>query len=414
MKGVYMFINSISGCRNSSNFKSGPNPEVLRNKYKILLTQDIWAPKLSVRIPETDVEKEVLLEILQNRAKLDRFTRLTNQRFELRTKRSMAEKLKRTNPQDKSLSGLVKELENYGNIDTVLKTLDKNIDLEVKKNKSAFEYFKNIEKTEDEYLSKHILKPQKMDKFWHQVRKNNINADMKYSTRELIDIISNGKQSGYTAAVGGLKPVQQLSKKEFISRIESQYEQFLRENVDIYSENIYHIQDAKNAQRAIYTKNREGFKRYPEAQKAILKIFDTVQGKYLFKVDRVLGIDIYPIGEIFKDMHVVENDLKGLFNELRIIKSELEAAPDNNKLKEEIANIEKAIEVNKEDWINRLEAVINYESKNRQIFAKAGREADYSYLTDKNKMLNRYKTAYKIFEENKSLTNEELEAAIKS
>ena len=80
-----MFINSVWGSSNfpakNYTFKGGPKPEILRNQLKVLLTQDIWAQNLKVKAPETALEKEVLLEILQNRLRLDRFARLSNQRF---------------------------------------------------------------------------------------------------------------------------------------------------------------------------------------------------------------------------------------------------------------------------------------------------------------------------------------------
>ena len=72
-----MFINPISMNQNvnlnsrklsSQTFGKGINPEVARNQYKILLTQDIWADKLKVKRPENPLEKEVLIEVLQNRA----------------------------------------------------------------------------------------------------------------------------------------------------------------------------------------------------------------------------------------------------------------------------------------------------------------------------------------------------------
>ena len=47
---------------------------------KILLSQDIWAPKLKVKMPESQLEKETLLEILENRLKLDKYVRLFNER----------------------------------------------------------------------------------------------------------------------------------------------------------------------------------------------------------------------------------------------------------------------------------------------------------------------------------------------
>lgn len=408
-----MLINPISSSQNKTYFRGGQKPDVLKNQLRILLTQDIWAQKLRVKYPESEVEKEVLLEILKNRAKLDRFARLTNQKFEIRTTSNYVKHLEKTNPEDKSLPELIEKLKIYGNIETTLNTIDKKIELEAKKNKPALDYFKNIENIEEDYLNKHLIKFQKMDKFWHQVRKNNINKDMKYSTKELIDIIEQGKPAAVTTAnAAKIKPSGQLSKKDFIARIERQYEQFLRENVDIYNEKIQRFEKAQKAQSLIYTENIDGFKRYPDVQKSLGKIFDTVQNKYMFKVNRILGIDIYPIGEIFKDMYVVEDDMNNLLKEIKLLNQELQTKPDNTELKKALEEAKQALEVHKKDWLTRLEYSMKYEKFNRQKFAEAGREAEYGYLVDKNIVLNKYKKAFEIFEENNNLTNEELEAAI--
>ena len=74
-----MFINPINQVRISNskttskrslsksiNFTGYPKADVAKNQMKILLSQDIWAPKLKVKMPESQLEKETLLEILEN------------------------------------------------------------------------------------------------------------------------------------------------------------------------------------------------------------------------------------------------------------------------------------------------------------------------------------------------------------
>ena len=205
---------------------------------------------------------------------------------------------------------------------------------------------------------------------------------------------------------------KQLSKKNFIAKIEKQYEQILRENIDIYNGADLKSEKARKAQSSIYTQNIEGFKRYPEVQKSLSKIFETITNRYMFKINRILGIDIYPIGEIFKDMYVVEKDLKEALNEINILKREIQTSPNDTGLKESLKEAEKALEVHKKDWLMRLEYSMKYEQINREKFREAGRESEYNYLTDENIILNKYKKAYKIFEKNQTLTNDELLAAI--
>ena len=144
-----MFINSVWGSSNfpakNYTFKGGPKPEILRNQFKVLLTQDIWAQNLKVKAPETALEKEVLLEILQNSLRLDRFARLSNQRFKLRTQSSHLNSLLKNNPNHPDIPRLTEELKKHGNLQSTLKTMDKNIEMEAKKNKAALDYFKEIE-----------------------------------------------------------------------------------------------------------------------------------------------------------------------------------------------------------------------------------------------------------------------------
>lgn len=120
-----MFINSVWGSSNFSaknyTFKGGPKPEILRNQLKVLLTQDIWAQNLKVKAPETALEKEVLLEILQNRLRLDRFARLSNQRFKLRTQSSHLNSLLKNNPNHPDIPRLTEELKKHGNLQSTLK-----------------------------------------------------------------------------------------------------------------------------------------------------------------------------------------------------------------------------------------------------------------------------------------------------
>ena len=114
----------------------GVNPEVARNQLKVLLTQDIWAPSLKVKRPETELEKEVLLEILNYRAKLDRYVRLTNEKLHINGLLSVLSKLIDTNPSSPEIPALRAEIDKKGNVFTYLSTLNKNIELERNKTKS--------------------------------------------------------------------------------------------------------------------------------------------------------------------------------------------------------------------------------------------------------------------------------------
>ena len=386
--------------------KGGPNPEILKNQLKIMLSQDIWAVKLPVKMPETALEKEALLEILNNRMKLDRFTRLNNTKAALIAKICHANSLLEKDPENNELPELLEEIKNKGNLESVFKTLDKNIKLEAAKNKPALDYFKNLEKLEEEYLQKKIINPSRLNKFWFQIKKNNINADEKYSTEELIEIINSGKNPEiHQPASLNPKP---LSKKQVLDKISEQYEQYLRENVNIYDERMTHYDDAQKAQQQIIKTNKEFFKKYPEIEKQVPKIYNYIENKYRYKVDRLMDVDIFPIGEIWKDMDKVESEMKQIKREINNIKAQIDKNPDNTTLKDQLYKKQDELDEARKEWLLGLKYSVKYETENRHRMADKGRLAEYEYLTAENKTIKNHKEVFKMFENCNNKFSDEL------
>ena len=62
-----MFVNSIQSTqakvRQYDTFRGVKNPEILKNHYRIFLSQDIWNPNLAVKMPDekSGLEKEILI-----------------------------------------------------------------------------------------------------------------------------------------------------------------------------------------------------------------------------------------------------------------------------------------------------------------------------------------------------------------
>lgn len=382
--------------KNNSNisFNGGIKQEILRNQLKVFLSQDIWAEKLAVKKPETPLEKEVLLEILQNRQKLDRFARLNNEKYRLINEVGYINTLLEKDPENKALPLLMQKLINKGNLESVFRTLDKNIELEVKKNKPAFEYIKNLENLRDEYYSRHLVNDNKMTKVWYQIKKNNINVDNKYSTKELIDIISNDK---FQPSQEVAKP---LTKKQFLEKASILYEKYLLENVDVYDDFLQNYSDAKRGRKFVSETYNKVINKYPEVKKQLPKIYEAVENKIMHKVDRLIDIDIYPIGDIWKDMKKVESEARFVTGNISKLKTQLEQKPDNLEIKAALKKNEKYLEELKEQWQMGLGASMKLETVNRLRFVSAGKEAEYDYLTAANKNLNKYKDAYDIFQEN--------------
>ena len=331
-----MFINPISAAStpkysNTTSFKKGLNPEVARNQYKILLTQDIWAEKLKVKRPETPVEKEVLLEILQNRMKLDRFARLNNLLARLKTKVDFANNMIENDPDNPDLPELLREINKQGNLDSVYKTLKKQIQMEAAKHKPALDYFKNIDKLESEYLDKRLMKYSRLEKFWYQIEKNNLNPDGKYTTRDLIRIISeeNKPEPKQTAP---------LNKKQLLDKMTRQYEDILLESLNIYSKITNHDKEAYDAKKTLAILNLSDLKRFPEITQQVGKMCANIESKITYKAQRLSGLGIYPIGTIMDDMVYMKAEIRKMTDNISQLKEQLNKNPNNQEIKTEIIN----------------------------------------------------------------------------
>ena len=140
------------------NFKGIERAEVAKNQMRILVAQDIWAPRLKVKLPESQLEKEALLEVLEQRLKLDKYVRLKNDKLAIFAKLDEIDELSEENPKSPEVLALKNELAKSGNIDAVLLTINRQLEQEEKRNKSAFDYFENLDKTMEEYLDKKLIK----------------------------------------------------------------------------------------------------------------------------------------------------------------------------------------------------------------------------------------------------------------
>ncbi len=386
----------------------GANPEVLKNQLRILLTQDIFATSLKVKMPETPLEKEVLLEVLHRREKLDRLTRLTNDRMQLKTLISRFNRLYEESPSHPELPELAKKLEQRGNLESVFKTLEKDIEMEKKKHKPSVEYFENLIKLEDEYFENGLIKASAMEKFMHKMRKNNINPDGNTSTRRIIEIVSGESPAPIAKPA---KAAQPPTKKQVIAKIQEQYELLLRQNVDVYAGEPNHNHIAKAARQRISQDNLPIINRYG-LEKQLHKIYETAEHKYTHKIDRLDGVDIYPIGEIWKQMKPVEAEMKQVTKELAELRNKLAQAPDSAEIKTAIAAKEQQLAENKAEWIKGLTYSVDYEKINRARMIDAGRVAEYDYLTAENATINQHKAVFEAFEKNNYQIPEDLWAKI--
>lgn len=403
-----MLINPISQNPVAQNFRGGLKPEVAKNRLRVLFTQDIWAEKLSVRMPQSIEEKDVLLEVLQNRLKLDRFTRLSNQKFKLNGLLKYAKFLTETNPEHKDLPEVEKEIAKQGNIEAVFKTLNKNIQLEQNKNKQAIDYFKNIEKIEEEYCQNKLVKDSHLNKFWTGIKKHNINSDGQYSTKDLLEIIS-GKKSLETAKIEKTAS-QILPKKQLLARIEKDYELTLRQNINIYEHKSNRYNDAIEARKIVEEKYRDSINYYPGIDKLLAKTYNFIESKMRYKINKIADAekDIHPLNIVLDDMAKRCNSMKEVKNHIAQIKRLLAENPDNPELKAELLKAEQALEDLKLDWTARLVCSVEFENENNEILTNAGCGFEYEFLTKENKTIKRNKELYEMFKQNKNSFPDEI------
>ena len=416
--------NSLSNTKNiNSQIKSNnissvhfqgyqPDENVLKNKYRILLTQDIWAEKLDIKIPDSELEKNILLEILNQRKNLDRYTRLQNEKAKIMGDLFKYNYLAQNGIQTPEREKLFQSLAKRGNLATAMSTLDKNIALEKSKNREAIEYFKNIEKIENEYLDLHKIKSNELAKFYIQVRKNNINKEHQYSTQELINIISNKDFSEINPVKSTLENTSiPQGKKQILLNAQNQYEKFLREKVNIYIMEK-HWQIANEGRRSIFEENKKYIEKYPGLEKQLNNTFDTIQKKYSFKTQNLGSVNVYKLGEIWLEMNKGVVELRETTQKINTIKTKLKHNKNDKKLLKALEKEEKELQHTKKLWIKALRVSMDLERKNREKFVKVGKADVYDYLTSENKEIQCYKNLEKISKADKWNLPEEIWAKI--
>ena len=386
---------------------TGKIKPVVVNKFKVLIGQDPFAAKLAVKMPESDEERIALLEILEHRVKLDRFVRLNAEKWGISIKLAEAERLAEEAPNSPEYHEVMRWLKNKGNLDSVVATLNKQIEQEAKRNKPAIEFFEELSKLEDEYLAKKIVKEQQIEKFWYRVTKENINADGRFSTSELIEIVKSGKvppKAGETVAAAP----RIASRKDLLAVIKSEYRQLLREETNVYDLNKNHTASAKDAQKRLKEKYASQIARTEVADSRLEDIFRYIEREFNAQIDNIMDIDIYPIGEHWNQMLEVESKLRSLRREVAQLIARVSTSPSdleaNAILTKKLAEMESV----KKLWILGMKKSVHYEAVNREMMEKAGKLKPYDYLTGENKVIKLHKEALEICEKNNDELPEEM------
>ena len=385
--------------------KPQQDPEVQKDQLRVLLTQDIWANKLAVKMPESDLEKEVLLEILKHRKNLDKYVRCRNEKMKILWDYSVYKDWKAKKPDSPEFKELEHDLFKRGNLAKVLDTLNKTIEQEEKKHRASLDYFKNLAEMNENYQ---LVKPNAMEKFWQQIRKNDINADHKYNTQDLIDIIEGKKEleeklpAEKPEPTGAWKP-----KKLIISEAREKYEQYLREEINIYRGPNQGEKAIQGQRRLVYNINTTTNAKYPNIESELRKAFDVVKAKYL-RQKAILGqTEIFAVEKIWEDMDQGITEMKNALQEIAELQKQSEENPEDKSISDSLELTKQQLAETKKLWIEYLIFGNQYEQKNRDMFVEMGKGAAYDYLTGICKEILRYKELEKICNENNGELPEE-------
>ena len=392
--------------RNNANFKAGINPEVVKNKFRISFSQNIGELSQMVRLPKSQIEKEALLEVLSQRAKLETLFRLTNEKFKTLASIDLYNEFADKN-ESKALE-LKKELDKKGNLNSYLNSLAKRIKLEKSKNIEAINYFKEIDNIEEKYLNEKVITKNYIDKEYHDIRKNNINKDDKYTTKELFEIISKHDPETANVEVKKTIPISCLSKAQLNDAVDVAYDNILREEVDIYQGYTEHGNDARRARKRVIQKYIEAIRKYPDVQNGLVKKFVKIEEKFAHKVDKLIGVEIYPLSDHWKQMEKVEADIKELMTAINELKAQFKEESENSAIDAIIKGKEKQLSELKQSWVDGMMISIGSEAHNRQAFEEAGVLNDYMYLIEKNPTLLKHSVAFNVYKEGNQTIPDEL------
>jgi hypothetical protein len=169
--------------------------EIAKNKMRILLTQNIWEKRLDIRLPESQLEFETLMEILCNRVKIERYVRYKNDKLATIGALEEYNKLLTTDPESKEFNELKKFLDEKGDLDTYFNKINNQFRHDEKIKKKPLKYFKELAKLEEEYLEKELITEKEIEDFYKSIIDKNINSEKKFTTKNLIKILQNKEEN---------------------------------------------------------------------------------------------------------------------------------------------------------------------------------------------------------------------------
>ncbi len=404
-----MLVNSISSffktnyTQNNKPSFGALKPEIVRNQFKILLTQDIWNPKLKVKIPESDMEKEVLLEVLNNRKKLDTYSwykmKISSAVSELEYVKELLSKPLEGQDLSRRLKEIHSCLPDWGPISN----FEKKMKHTAARNEKALNYFDEIDTLKDTYIQSKLIKESQLKRFWNKVVEGNINSKGSLSTKDMIDIIKDTP----VAKKGTLNEVPSLSREELLNLCENQYVQYIRENLNIYKEHCKQLWDVKNdATKAVIKKFGNILSVFPNIYTQLYKACKPMEDMFYKLIDKTsvnIPWDVrIDMDDIFFDMQNIEKLLSKDLKTIERLKKTIANNPDNETI-ERALKIFKQINSLKEDWLKNMQYFVEYDTECRTKAMRTDSFETFEYLTSENKTLKKLKTAKEFVENHKKI-----------
>lgn len=359
--------------------------DFFKNRFLIMLTHDPWAEKLKVRMPKSADEKNALIEILEKRKKSDEFAHKANEYWQLKCKLLDYRDLLKNDPTNSRITEIEEELNRMGNYVKTYYTLEKKYTLSRAKNKPTIDYFNEIEKMKELYAENGLISDTDLKPFLGDVEKNNINKDGKLNTQELLNIVT-GKKANTEQVIEDTVPTLVpdaiiLSKKQLLASAKSEFEGYLRKNIDFYrvmNDNFILSEQQKlsktgsqpdvvtisitgvadRAHKAIYDKYALSIDKN-KADDDLLKVFAKILNTYRMNAGKIgnMVLEMRNVGAYWRYMErdgIVE--LKGYKDKIADLEQKLKLNDADKDLIKEYSQIKVRL-LNESDYVEALKDV---------------------------------------------------------
>ena len=295
--------NETNILKKEPNFKAKLTPEMEGNCYKIIAATDLWG-KPTVRIPQSKIEKEAVLEVLYHRLHLEKLSRLYNQLFVTHAKIDRENELLEKAPKSPELAQLSRELDAMGNLKTYFMTLNRKIEDQEKRNKTSLKYFDDIDAMEAQYREQKILNDNKFQKLYADFKKGKIEAN---SIEELINIIESNevkKDNIIQKIFSNIQP-KKSKRNQLLDDMTNAYRYYLRQFIDPYDSILDRSKQATEAITLVLKKYRPIINTYYNegankiTQKDLSAIFKKVQHEFTehsYYISQK-NVEVFPLDE---------------------------------------------------------------------------------------------------------------------